>query len=51
MSRETIASGAISNIPGNLRMWIRNPAAISPGALMPAMNLKDKDLDAVTAYC
>jgi cytochrome c oxidase subunit 2 len=50
MSRQTIASGAISNTPENLRMWIVNPAAMKPGALMPAMNLKDKDLDAVTAY-
>lgn len=50
MSRETIASGAIPNTPDNLRMWILDPSVMKPGALMPAMNLKDKDLDAVTAY-
>jgi cytochrome c oxidase subunit 2 len=50
MSRETIASGIAENTQANLRRWIQNPAAIKPGALMPAMNLTDKDLDAVTAY-
>jgi cytochrome c oxidase subunit 2 len=50
MSRETIASGVALNIPANVRLWIENPASIKPGALMPAMNLTDKDLDAVTAY-
>jgi cytochrome c oxidase subunit 2 len=50
MSRETIASGAADNTGDNLRVWIQNPATIKPGALMPAMNLTDKELDAVTAY-
>jgi cytochrome c oxidase subunit 2 len=50
MSRDTIASGAVANTAENLRRWIRNPAAIKPGCLMPAMELSDPDLDAVTAY-
>ena len=50
MSRETIASGAAENTAASLRQWIQDPASIKPGALMPAMNLTDKDLDAVTAY-
>jgi cytochrome c oxidase subunit 2 len=50
MSRETIASGAASNTPENLRLWIHDPEAIKPGSLMPAMNLTDQDLDALTAY-
>ena len=50
MSRETIASGAAENTATNLRLWTHNPAALKPGALMPAMNLTDKELDAVTAY-
>lgn len=50
MSRETIASGAAPNTPDNLRLWIQNPDAIKPGALMPAMNLTDSELDQVTAY-
>jgi cytochrome c oxidase subunit 2 len=50
MSRDTIASGAATNTPENLRLWIHNPEAIKPGSLMPAMNLNQQDLDAVTAY-
>ena len=50
MSRETIAAGAAKNTPENLRQWILNPDAIKPGSLMPAMQLSDQDLDALTAY-
>jgi cytochrome c oxidase subunit II len=50
MSRETIAAGAATNNSEHLRLWIRNPDAIKPGSLMPAMELNDKDLDALTAY-
>jgi cytochrome c oxidase subunit 2 len=50
MSRDTIAAGAALNTPENLRLWIRNPNAIKPGSLMPAMELDEQELDALTAY-
>ena len=50
MSRETIASGAAPNTRENLRAWIQNPDTIKPGSLMPAMQLNDHDLDALTDY-
>ena len=50
MSRATIASGAATNTPENLRLWIQDPNAIKPGSLMPAMKLSDSDLDAVVSY-
>ncbi len=50
MSRETIAAGAARNTPENLRLWIQKPDAIKPGSLMPAMELNDRELDAVTVY-
>jgi cytochrome c oxidase subunit 2 len=50
MSRDTIAAGAAANTPENLRLWIRNPDAIKPGSLMPAMELNDQELDALAAY-
>ncbi len=50
MSRETLASGATTNTPDHLREWIRNPDTFKPGALMPAMQLNDEQLDQVTAY-
>ena len=50
MSRDTIASGAALNTPENLRKWVQDPDSIKPGSLMPAMQLSDKDLDALVAY-
>ena len=50
MSRATIAAGAAENSRDNLRLWIKDPSAIKPGSLMPAMKLSDADLDAVVSY-
>jgi cytochrome c oxidase subunit 2 len=50
MSRDTIAAGVAPNTPDKLGLWIRNPEAIKPGSLMPAMELNDRELDALTAY-
>jgi cytochrome c oxidase subunit II len=50
MSRDTIASGAALNTDDNLRLWIRQPDAVKPGSLMPAMQLGDADLDALVKY-
>jgi cytochrome c oxidase subunit 2 len=48
--RDTLASGAVPNTPANLKEWIRNPDDLKPGALMPAMQLDETQLDQVTAY-
>jgi len=50
MTRDTIAAGGAKNTPENLRQWILNPASIKPGSLMPAMQLSDPELDALTNY-
>ena len=50
MSRTTIGSGAAPNTPENLRAWIASPDHFKPGALMPAMQLADTDLDKLTAW-
>jgi cytochrome c oxidase subunit 2 len=50
MSRDTIAAGVAANTDENLRSWIRKPDAIKPGSLMPAMQLNEAELDAVTVY-
>src|SRR6266702_5753368 len=50
MSRATLASGAMDNTPANLRQWIKSPDTFKRGALMPAMQLSDTQLDEVTAY-
>ena len=50
MSRATIAAGAAANTPQNLRAWIQDPNTFKPGALMPAMQLSDRQIDEVVAY-
>jgi cytochrome c oxidase subunit II len=50
MSRQTLASGAALNTPENLRIWLKNPDDIKQGALMPAMQLSDQQLDELVAY-
>jgi cytochrome c oxidase subunit 2 len=50
MSRDTLAAGAALNTPENLRIWLKNPDDIKQGALMPAMQLSDQQLDELVAY-
>jgi cytochrome c oxidase subunit 2 len=50
MSRDTIGSGIAPNTTENVRAWIRDPESLKPGSRMPAMQLNDRDLTAVTAY-
>jgi len=50
MSRDTIASGSVTNTPANLRAWIQDPSQFKPGALMPAMQLSDQQIDQLVAY-
>ena len=49
-TRTGIAAGATANGRRELRDWITNPQAIKPGALMPATNLSQSDLDALVEY-
>jgi cytochrome c oxidase subunit 2 len=50
MTRATIAAGAAPNTRERLRAWVKNPDAVKPGALMPAMQLDDTRLDQLIAY-
>ena len=50
MSRTTIAAGAAPNTRERLRAWVKDPDAVKPGALMPAMQLDDARLDELIAY-
>jgi cytochrome c oxidase subunit 2 len=50
MSRETLASGAVKNTAENLKLWIKDPDHLKPGALMPPMHMPEQDLDALVSY-
>jgi cytochrome c oxidase subunit 2 len=50
MSRSTIAAGAAPNTEANLLLWVKDPDAIKPGSLMPAMQLDEQNLKPLVAY-
>ena len=50
MSRATLGAGVAPNTRENLRAWLRDPAVLKPGALMPAMQVSDEQLDRLVAY-
>ena len=49
-SRKQLAAGLLENTPANMRLWLKNPQQIKPGALMPDFNLTDQQLDQLAAY-
>jgi cytochrome c oxidase subunit 2 len=49
-SRSTFAGGTISNTPANVTAWIEDPEALKPGAQMPPLGLRGKELDQLVAY-
>lgn len=49
-SRTTIAAGMLQNTDENLARWLQNPPAVKPGALMPNLNLKKEEIEALVAY-
>jgi cytochrome c oxidase subunit 2 len=49
-SRRQLASGVIDNTPANMRLWLKSPQHIKPGALMPDFNFTNEQLDQLAAY-
>jgi cytochrome c oxidase subunit 2 len=49
-SRRQIGAGILENTSANMRLWLKNPQHIKPGALMPDFNLTDQQLDELVAY-
>jgi cytochrome c oxidase subunit 2 len=49
-SRKQLASGMIDNTPANMRLWLKSPQHIKPGALMPDFSLTDEQLDELATY-
>jgi cytochrome c oxidase subunit II len=49
-SRKQLASGMIDNTPANMRLWLKSPQHIKPGAMMPDFTFTDEQLDQLSAY-
>ncbi len=49
-SRHTFAGSTLINSPQNVAAWIENPQALKPGAQMPALGLRGRELSELVAY-
>ncbi len=49
-SRETLASGVITNTPENMARWLHNPQAVKPGCNMPNLYLTNEQVKYLVAY-
>ena len=49
-SRRQLGAGILENTPANMRLWVKNPQHIKPGALMPDFNFTDQELDQLGEY-
>src|SRR5438309_10031105 len=49
-SRRQLAAGIIETTPANMRLWLKSPQHIKPGALMPDFTFTDEQLDQLAAY-
>src|SRR6202162_3217818 len=49
-SRRQLASGVIDNSSQNMRLWLKSPQHIKPGALMPDFSFTDEQLDQLSEY-
>ena len=45
-----VIAGKLSNTPGNLEAWIRDPQRISPGTAMPDLNVGERDARDISAF-
>jgi cytochrome c oxidase subunit 2 len=49
-SRRQLGSGILENTAANMRLWLKSPQHIKPGALMPDFAFTDEQLDQLSAY-
>jgi cytochrome c oxidase subunit 2 len=49
-SRGTLAGSIMKNTPENVALWIQNPDKVKPGARMPTLGMRGRDLNDLVAY-
>lgn len=49
-NRKYLGAGTRLNTPEHLAAWLRNPPAIKPGSLMPALGLTEEEIAHVSSY-
>jgi cytochrome c oxidase subunit II len=49
-SRKQLGAGILENTPANMRLWLKSPQHIKPGALMPDFTFTDQQVDQLAEY-
>jgi len=49
-SRKQLGAGILENTAANMRLWVKSPQHVKPGALMPDFNFTDEQLDQISEY-
>lgn len=49
-SRSTLAGSILNNDPHDVAMWVSDPDKVKPGAMMPTLGIRGKDLNDLVAY-
>jgi cytochrome c len=50
IAARAIVAGKLENRPANLRRWIENPQAVTPGTAMPNLNVSPADSRDIAAF-
>ena len=50
MGRLSYIAGSIPNQPENMVRFLRNPPAVKPGTLMPALGISEEDARHMAAF-
>ena len=50
IAQRVIIAGRLSNTPGNVEKWVRDPQHVSPGTAMPDLNVGARDARDITAF-
>lgn len=50
VARLSYIAGRIPNRPDNMVAWLRNPPALKPGTIMPAMGISEQEARHMAAY-
>jgi len=49
-TRKRLLGGKLKNTPENLKAWLKNPASVKPGTMMPNTGLTDEEADLLVEY-
>ncbi len=49
-TRKRLLGGRLKNTPENMKAWLKDPASVKPGTLMPNLGITNEDADILIEY-